>query len=184
MICYLIRHGKDDNSVRGGWSDTPLTEQGITEVEALADALASDPSMYITELFSSDLKRAKQTAEIIASKLDLKIHYLPQFREVNNGVLAGMKNDAAKEKYPNLFWNTLDWNERYPNGESPCQFFERVSFAWKQFKEMARDKGSNIALITHGGVINVIYHIEHGLPYSNKNKPFSVKPAEVIPFEF
>ena len=67
MICYLIRHGKDDNTIRGGWSDTPLTEQGKLEVEILANKLSNDLSLNITQIFSSDLMRAKQTAEIISS---------------------------------------------------------------------------------------------------------------------
>lgn len=183
MICYLIRHGKDDNTIRGGWSDTPLTEQGKLEVEILANKLSNDLSLNITQIFSSDLMRAKQTAEIISSKLQVKVEYSPMFREVNNGILAGMKNDLAKEKYPNLFWNTLEWNECYPEGESPKMFFERISYAWNSFKERIRNSKNNVLLVTHGGVINAIYHIENGIPYSNKNKPISVKNAEIISFE-
>ena len=183
MICYLIRHGKDDNTIRGGWSDTPLTEQGKLEVEILANKLSNDLSLNITRIFSSDLMRAKQTAEIISSKLQVKVEYSPMFREVNNGILAGMKNDLAKEKYPNLFWNTLEWNECYPEDESPKMFFERISYAWNSFKERIRNSKNNVLLVTHGGVINAIYHIENSIPYSNKNKPISVKNAEIISFE-
>ena len=183
MICYIVRHGKDDNTVRGGWSDTPLTAEGIMEVEKLASVLSKSLDLDIKKMYSSDLKRAKQTAEIISSHLCLDIEYLSDFREVNNGKLAGMKNDVAKEKYPNLFWNTLGWDECYPDGESPKQFFERISNAWNSFKERIHNSKSNVLLVTHGGVINVIYHIENGIPYSNKNKSFSVKNAEIIPFE-
>ena len=104
MKCYLVRHGKDDDSVRGGCSDAPLTEQGIEQVNALANDLASNLQLNISRIFSSDLFRAKQTAEIISKAINVPVVYLPQFREVNNGVLAGMKNTEALKKYPGLFW--------------------------------------------------------------------------------
>ena len=103
MKCYLVRHGKDDDSVRGGCSDAPLTEQGIEQVNALANDLASNLQLNISRIFSSDLFRAKQTAEIISKAINVPVVYLPQFREVNNGVLAGMKNTEALKKYPGLF---------------------------------------------------------------------------------
>lgn len=183
MICYILRHGKDDNTVRGGWSNAPLTEEGVSEVKALADKISLNPTLNITDIFSSDLLRAKQTAEIISSKLHIEVQFLAMFREVNNGVLAGMKNDIAKEKYPNLFWNTLEWDERYPEGESPKEFFERITIAWNEFKERVRLSHGNVLLVTHGGVINAIYHIENEIPYSNKTKSFSLKPANMISFE-
>lgn len=183
MICYIVRHGKDDNAVRGGWSNAPLTEEGVSEVKAFAEKLSLNPTLNITDIFSSDLLRAKQTAEIISSKLHIEVQFLPLFREVNNGVLAGMKNDIAKEKYPTLFWNTLEWDECYPEGESPKAFFERINLAWENFKKLIHKAKGNVLLITHGGVINVIYHIENNIPYSNKNKTFSVKTAEMVQFE-
>lgn len=183
MKCYLVRHGKDDDSVRGGCSDAPLTEQGIEQVNALANDLASNLQLNISRIFSSDLFRAKQTAEIISKAINVPVVYLPQFREVNNGVLAGMKNTEALKKYPGLFWNTLDWNECYPEGESPHAFFDRVQNAWYAFVNRIQDQGEDVILVTHGGVINVILHIINGLEYSNKTKPLPVKYAELISVE-
>ena len=183
MTCYLIRHGRDDDSVRGGWSSSPLTDEGILETEALAQRIFNSRDMNIARIFSSDLPRAKQTAEIISSKIDLDIEFLPQFRETNNGALAGMKNVLAAQKYPNLYWNTLEWNECYPDGESPHQFFDRISSAWKDFKQSLKGLDGNVILVTHGGVINVIWHIENDIKYSNKSKPFSIGPSEFITIE-
>ncbi len=183
MTCYIVRHGKDDNTVRGGWSDTPLTAEGVLEVEKLAAVLSSDLDLNIKKVYSSDLMRAKQTSEILAKGLGLDVEYLSDFREVNNGILAGVKNDIAKERFPNLFWNTLEWDECYPDGESPKQFFERIKNAWSNFKANVKNIDGNVLLVTHGGVINAIYHIEHSIPYSNKTKSVSVKNAEIVPFE-
>ncbi len=179
MTCYIIRHGADDDTIRGGWSNTVLSEQGILEVQTLAQTLVADSNLNITHIFSSDLLRARQTAEILAEALHVDIIYLPEFREVNNGVLAGMKNDLAAVRFPGLFWNTLGWDECYPEGESPHQFYDRVSAAWTAFKHKMRELDGNAALVTHGGVINMIYSLENGICYSNQSKPFSIKNAGI-----
>lgn len=183
MNCYLVRHGKDDDSVRGGWSDASLTEQGIEQVEALANNLVSDSKKNFVQIFSSDLRRAKQTAELISKKISVPVEYLPQFRETNNGVLAGMNNTVASNKYPGLFWNTLNWDECYPGGESPHAFYDRVRNAWHAFVNRIHDLDGDVILVTHAGVINVILHIVNGLEYSNKTKPFPIKNAELIPIK-
>lgn len=83
MICYIIRHGRVDETVRGGWSNIPLTAQGIAETEKIA-AYMSD-NLDIAHIFSSDIKRTAQTAEIISDYLKTYITYVIGFREVNNG---------------------------------------------------------------------------------------------------
>lgn len=180
MICYLVRHGKDDDTVRGGWSDTPLTTEGVEQVSQLAADIFSENNLNIGTVFTSDLPRARQTAEILACALSVPIIEIAGFREVNNGVLAGMDNHAAAEQYPGLFWSTLGWKEPYPGGESPCQFFARVSDAWRDFRTAIHVLDHNVILVTHGGVINVIQCIEHGVAYSNKSNPFPAKHSEMI----
>ena len=183
MNCYLVRHGKDDDSVRGGWSSTPLTDLGIEQVQALANELALDPQKNIVQIFSSDLLRAKQTADILSKKIGVPVVYLPQFREADNGILAGMKNAEVLQAYPGLFWNTLDWDECYPEGESPHAFYNRVRNAWHTFANRIHDWDGDVILVTHGGVINVILHLVNGLEYSNKAPSFPVKHAELISVE-
>ena len=181
MICYLIRHGKDDDSVRGGWNDLPLTPEGVGQIEKLAARFVSDGKLDIACIFTSDLARARQTADILASFLKLPIVDRPEFREVNNGLLAGMRNEDAIHQYPGLYWNTLSWEEAYPEGESPAMFFERIYNAWIAFKYNLRKGDRSVILVTHGGVINVIQCIENGIKWSNKIKYPSVNHGDVIP---
>ena len=180
MICYLVRHGKDDETVRGGWSETMLCEEGVAQVKDLAKYIDHCNIGYI---YSSDLMRTKQTADILNENLNVEICDLPQFREVNNGVLAGMKNDVALVQYPGLFWSTLDWEEAYPEGESPKQFFERVCKAWFEFKKEIAGLPYDVVLVTHGGVINVIQCVEHGVDYTNKRNQFPVVYAHMVLIE-
>ena len=70
MILYLVRHGKDDETVRGGWSDQPLTAEGICQAEAMSITMTE---RNIRHIYSSDLPRAMQTAEILAEKLQLPV---------------------------------------------------------------------------------------------------------------
>ena len=183
MICYLIRHGKDDDSVRGGWSDSPLTEEGILQVQRLSLKISSENNINISQIYTSDLPRAKQTADILAKALSVPVTEISEFRETNNGVLAGMDNGTAEEKFPGLYWSALDWEQCYPNGESPQQFYTRISTAWLRLKKDTKNQDHDIALVTHGGVINVIQCLEKGIAYSNKANPFPVKNAEMVAIE-
>lgn len=185
MFCYLVRHGQDDETVRGGWSDHPLTTEGIQQAEKLAGEMAGKMGqMAVRHIYSSDLCRAMQTANILADSLCLPVEPLPQFREVNNGDLAGMKNDIAKMRYPGLFWNQMKWEQCYPGGESPKQFYERINRAWANFSEKIHSKNENVVLVTHGGVIHVIRAILENRPYSNTEKHKRVNHAEIIELSF
>ena len=126
-MIYLMRHGADPSNRYGGWSTYGLTEKGKEQVHIAKSRLRNKGIMKI---YASDLVRAKETAEIVADELSLPIIFLPQFRETNNGLLAGMLKTEALKKYPGLYWNSLDWTESYPGGESLEQFFHRIKNAW------------------------------------------------------
>ena len=183
MICYLVRHGKDDDTVRGGWNGQPLTEEGKTQADELA-GFVQRSDLEIKHIYSSDLLRAMQTAQSVADKLHLPIIQMPEFRETNNGSLAGMKNELANKMYPGLYWNTLGWEQKYPGGESPRDFYERVSTAWDAFQKMVLEQNENVMLVTHGGVINVILSIVNGEKYSNKTAMRKIRNAELIALEY
>lgn len=174
MIC-LMRHGADPSDRYGGWSTYGLTETGREQVH---NATGNLRNKGITQIYSSDLIRAKETAEIVANELSLKITYLPQFRESNNGSLAGMLKTEAAEKYPGMYWNTLDWTQTWPEGESPKQFFHRIQSAWYKFQKQVGD--DTVLLVSHGGVMNVILCLETGIPYTNKETHFKIKDAEIV----
>ena len=70
MKIYIARHGQDDDSVRGGWSDCSLTDLGVKQSVDLADEILSKSDEYnIGMIVSSDIIRAKQTALIISERL-------------------------------------------------------------------------------------------------------------------
>lgn len=181
MKVYLVRHGKDDDTVRGGWSDHGLSPLGVQQVHALTEEMRQHP-INIDRIYASDLQRAKETAEILANAFGYPITYLSEFREVNNGDLAGMQNALADQKYPGLYWSALAFDECYPGGESPEQFYNRVKTAWSDFKcRNLQESAKDTLLVTHGGVIEVILCIENNISFSNKVKHFSTPAAKLIP---
>lgn len=183
MTIYLVRHGKDDDTVRGGWSNHGLLPVGVEQVRDLAKEMAA-AKMDIDRIYSSDLRRAAETAEILSNHLKCPIEYNAGLRETNNGDLAGMKNDVANEKYPGLYWSALAYDECYPNGESPEMFCHRVQAAWSEIKNKRLKQASKDAVIvTHGGVIEVILCIENGIAFSNKARHFPAPNAQLIPVE-
>ena len=174
-MIYLMRHGADSPDRYGGWSEYGLTEKGISQVHAAKELLFDKK---IEEIFSSDLPRAKETAEIVAEFLHLPVSYLPQFRESNNGRLAGMLKTEVKEKYPGLYWRSLDWTQPWPGGESPEMFYQRIEKAWREFK--CRVQSRTVLLVSHGGVMNAILCTENGLAYTNKETRYKIAEAEIV----
>ena len=185
MTIYLTRHGKDNNTVRGGWSQYGLTDIGKQEARDLADYIAENQShLNIKQLFSSDLPRAVETANPIAIALDMELIIMPEFRETNNGVFAGMPHEIADVTYPGLYWNTLEWDEPYPDGESPRIFYERIRSAWMQFSKMVVRNGKNVLLVSHGGVMHVIFSLVDEKPFSNKDSKERIPHATLFPLHY
>lgn len=185
MTCFLVRHGQDDDSVRGGWSESELTELGIVQASDLARYIADHKEdLNIGSIYSSDLPRAEQTAQFLSDVLALPIERMGEFRETNNGALAGMPNDVANERYPNLYWSSLEWDECYPEGESPKIFFERIRTAWSEFSSHICQNHKNVVLVTHSGVINIIIHLINDACFSNKEKQEHVPHATLIALEY
>ena len=174
-MIYLMRHGADSPDRLGGWSEYGLTEEGRRQVHAAKEMLYDKG---IEEIYASDLPRARETAEIISEYLHLPITYLPQFRETNNGFLAGILKTEAREKYPGIYWSALEWTQAYPGGESPEMFLKRVKKAWREFKAEVNNK--TVLLVSHSGVMEAVICIENGVPYTNKKRHYQITEAEII----
>ena len=180
MRFIFIRHGKDDDKYRGGWSNKDITTEGKEQAEKLAKYLYDNKdNLNITKIITSDLKRAMSTADIINEYLNLPIELDSNLREMNNGDLAGMLNDEALNKYPGLFFSALEMDEKYPNGENPIDFYNRIKDWFYKTINCYKDKDGNILIITHGGVISVIYYIVKGLEWSNKLKSFKIDNCSI-----
>jgi 2,3-bisphosphoglycerate-dependent phosphoglycerate mutase len=152
MELWLIRHGEtlwNREQRAQGQLDVPLSPLGLAQAEKLAARLQH---LKFDVLISSDLSRAYQTAEIVASKLELPIRADVAWREIHMGVGQGLT-------YPELFLNRTvrPMTEPWEGGESKRDVMNRVTIALeKLFVEFA---GSRVAVFSHGGAIRGAIHV-------------------------
>lgn len=179
MRIIFVRHGKDDDAYRGGWSSLGLLDEGKRQSQAVADYFRTTSEYKIQYIISSDLNRTIETAEYIATALDLPIHTDTRLRETNNGDLAGMLNSEALVKFPGLFWNTLAMDEAYPNGESPAAFYLRIKEWFDDIIKSSLTNNGDLLVVTHGGVINIIYYLVKELEWTNKKPPFPIDKCSI-----
>lgn len=184
MAIYFVRHGKEEEGFRGGWSQRGLSNEGRRQVQLLAEYLYKNKERFnITRIISSDLNRAKETAFCIAKKFEMKAELNQEWREHNNGIMAGMSNEEAEIKFPDLYFNTLGMDERYPMGESPREFLNRIEKTFYNLVDDVSAKNEDILVVTHGGVINIIYHLIKEIGWSNKSKVFKSQNASIHKIE-
>lgn len=180
MILYFVRHGKDDDNYRGGWSNMDLIDEGTNQVKRLAEYIYLNKDKFkINRIITSDLPRTVTTAKVIADRLGLKVEFEERLREINNGDLAGMLNEEALVKFPGLFFNTLAMDEHYPNGESPIEFYKRIKTWYENIIREYSHTNERILIVTHSGNINIIYHIIKKVKWTNKSKPFKVSNCAI-----
>ena len=152
----LIRHGHAEHltgELTGGWTDTELTELGRRQAEALASRLEDELADASCKVYCSDLKRAAQTAEIIADTLGLNPTPALGLRELNNGIAAGMTKEEARRHYREPTEPLIDW-QCYPGAETWRQFYGRVSGF---MTSLPRDRDGITMFVTHGGtIVNIV----------------------------
>jgi probable phosphoglycerate mutase len=152
-----IRHGETawnvDNRIQGQL-DVPLNDTGRWQAERLADALADEE---IAVVYSSDLARARQTAEALAARGGRSLVDDAGLRERAFGIFEGRTWREIEANWP---VESERWRRRDPafgpeGGEVLEQFYERsVATATRL---AARHPGETIALVSHGGVMDCLY---------------------------
>jgi probable phosphoglycerate mutase len=149
----LVRHGQSEHHVRGltgGWTDTPLTDLGREQARRVASRLKSELAGMPVRLYSSDLKRAAQTAGTISEALNLAVQYDERLREHNNGECANLTWEEASRRYPDVLGRPLPLDEpAYPGAETARALFER---AGGFLHSLYAGVGTPI-LVSHGGTI-------------------------------
>lgn len=153
MRIFLVRHGETDhnkNRVIMGHLPTPLNETGKNQAKVLADELKDKG---IQGIYSSDLVRAAETAEIISSKLDLPVNYTDKLREHTLGDLDGIGISEMLDEMDSL--KEFDDLMTKHNGELTKDFINRV---WNEFKDIASENKEKdfVLIVSHGGCIRSI----------------------------
>ena len=170
-MIYLLRHGLDDERFIGGYSDVPLIPEGIKQAELARDFLVKS-NLGIDKIYSSDIARAKQTTDIVNEKLNLDVIYDEGLRELDKGLLTGLEKSIAYHEYPE-YKDLKLVSIKYPNGESMKEFYDRVINYFSNFKD------DNCLLVTHRGVINMLYFNFTNTPLSMDKEQFGVTHGSI-----
>ena len=160
----LIRHGETDWNVQGrfqGQIDVPLNALGQRQAQRMAERMARE---RVDVLYCSDLLRTRQTAEPAAQKLQLQAAPDAGLREQHFGILEGLSFDEVQARHPRQLadWLLYDPDYALPEGESVRSFHARVVGAVQALA--ARHAGKTLAVVTHGGVLDMVFRTVHGLP--------------------
>lgn len=165
---WLVRHGETPwNAERRvqGWEDVPLNDTGIGQAQALGRHLAQlrDAGTAIDAIYSSDLKRAHQTARIVAESLGLEPRLESGVRERHYGVLQGLIFNAMQEHQPEAtaIWQSREPEAALPGGESLGAFHRRVVSAVDAIAR--RHPGERIMVVSHGGAMDIIWRHAHNI---------------------
>lgn len=153
----LVRHAESEWNAAGrvqGQADPPLSEHGRRQGAAAASRVDVDV------IVSSDLRRARETADIIASAAGLDVWFDPALREIDVGEFAGLTRNELLERFPD---EAAAWREgrleRFPGGESRQEHRERLLAAAERLADAFA--GRRVLVVTHGGAIhNLERHLD------------------------
>lgn len=150
MSIILVRHGETLLNVARTLqpSDTPLSANGLQQAAAVARRLAA---LGIGGIVSSDLPRARATAEAIGAASGLPVAETPLLQERNFGELRG-------QSYDTLGFNPLLMTDAPPGGESAAAFQQRVADAFADALARAEGLDKPLVVVTHGLVIAAMLH--------------------------
>ncbi|TDN67562.1 phosphoglycerate mutase [Paraburkholderia sp. BL10I2N1] len=164
----FIRHGETDwNRIKRiqGHIDIPLATSGVEQAQKLAQRLEREVKQgaRLDAIYSSDLMRAQQTAQPIASALGLPLQLRQGLRERQYGAFQGHDSDEIAGRFPDEYahWQTRDPGFAPPDGESQRAFYHRVLHAIEPI--IAVHPGGRIACVAHGGVLDCVYRYANGL---------------------
>lgn len=176
---YLVRHGETEGQDRPcyhGSTDVGLSAAGIIQIKGAAAfiarrLMASSPDAQrdrkLAAVYCSSLKRAIDSAEIIAGPHGLKPLEIPELGERSFGIWEGLTFTEIGENHPEEFAAWLANSVTYSpaGGENALQVRERVTQAMELIG--ARHQGANIAVVAHGGVNRIILCHLLGMPLQN-----------------
>jgi len=146
----LVRHGATDWNLQGrcqGATDRELSEVGLRQAEQIASLLSSES---VQAIYSSGLRRARQTAELISQPHNLPVLIEENIRELDHGALEGLTFNEIKQCYSEFLarWRTEPAEIQVPGGEKLIDVAER---AWEGVARIAQRHlaAESIVVVSH-----------------------------------
>jgi broad specificity phosphatase PhoE len=172
---HLARHGETDWNRELRWqghSDVALNARGREQARSLAAAVAG---MGFAAVYSSDLRRAAETAELVAERLQLPVRMDPGLRELDIGSWEGFTLAELDSRVPHAVarWER-DREQAWEGGESHEEMAARVLEAIRTIA--ARHNGEEVLVVSHGGPIRALKVLAAGFDYPTDR--FAVTPTD------
>jgi broad specificity phosphatase PhoE len=167
-VIYLLRHGQTEHNASGrlmGHRDIELNDTGRRQAATAASLLACRP---VRVVYSSDLARAKDTAESVAAVFGLEVSTRAGLREIDVGNWEGLTDAEIRENDPAGFAavGADPFGARRPGGESYREMAERV---WRELHDIAAlHPGQEVVVVSHGGPMRAVICQVLGLPWERR----------------
>jgi len=175
----LVRHGATDWNLQGrcqGATDLELSDVGVRQAEQIAALLSRE---NIQAVYSSDLRRARQTAELISQPHSLPVQIEKTVRELDHGALEGLTFNEIKQQYAEFLtrWRSEPADIPVPGGERLIDVAER---AWAGVERIAarHPEAQSIVVVSHNFPILGIVCRVTGTPL-NDYRTFHLDPCSV-----
>lgn len=187
MLQYLIRHGESVSNAAGrvqGQEDVELSVTGREQAEAVAAwsraLLGATDAPPVDELWSSPLRRARETAEAIAAATGLPLQIDDELRELHAGIFQGHLWADLEARFPEAVarWRSGDADFAIPGGESRAQLAARGRAA---LERLATRPARSMIVVAHGGILTAalgsLVGKSHPLLAAAAERPFTKLPA-------
>ncbi|MDP1713659.1 MAG: histidine phosphatase family protein [Anaerolineales bacterium] len=164
----LLRHGESVGNAESRWqgqAEFPLTDKGRAQTYALAQRWKKE-NVKFDHLIASPLTRAKETAEIIASALDLIIEFEPLWLERDNGEFSGLTAHEVRQNFIHPLFTT-PYDPVGLDGEGDWELFLR---AGRALQDLLKREPASYLIVSHGGLLNQVMHAVLGVaPQANSS---------------
>lgn len=153
----LIRHGEtlwNQQARYQGQMNIELSDRGCEQAEAIANRLSNVP---IHAIYTSDLDRARQTADRVGTFHSAKTIVDPRLRETHFGEWEGLTRDEIRNKYPEAFSQrySIEGQMQIPGAEAAASVQKRMLAALQEIA--LRHQGETAAVISHGGAMRLVF---------------------------
>jgi 2,3-bisphosphoglycerate-dependent phosphoglycerate mutase len=154
---WLIRHAESTGNRDGvlqGQEDLPLSPLGLRQARAVADRLGkSHRKTAFVALYTSDLERARETADSVGMACNLTPQLDKRLREIDTGQWSGLTTREIASRFPTEWaaWQSRDPHMRRGGGESYADVQQRIAPVLQELAD--RHPGGRVLVVSHGGVL-------------------------------
>jgi broad specificity phosphatase PhoE len=166
---FLARHAVTDWNRDGRWQgrvDLSLNDSGREQARALARDL---DAVAFSAIYVSDLRRAHETALVVAERRGVPVTALPELREIDVGSWTGLTREEIKERFPEAYAQFRSRTGRgWEGGETYAEMCHRVLNVLREVSHEHAD--DEVLVITHSGPIRAVHAHAAGLDFATDRR--------------